>query len=219
MRCKLLAVFLLTAVLVISAAGSQAAIVKVAKRLNVVDFFGGYAEPWGDYHRLNVYPFISGGQVVDLDVDRVYDPTYYFGFSYGQLRNDRILFSLGFRWTHINVADDLEFTVQQPTVNQYDIDFNLNYYLNNPARSPVSPYLGLAVHGGINSSSGALIPTENETTLAAGVNLGADFVIWKSPSDRSFVTLSSVNEWIFTASDERPRYFNLGAAVKYYFRP
>jgi len=198
---------------------SEAAIMRVARRMNVVDFFGGYALPWGDYRRISVIPFISGGRVVELNADEVYDPTQYLGFSYGQLRNDRVLYSLGFRWTHINIEDDLEFTVERPTLNQYDFDFNLNYFFNNPSQSPVSPYAGLALHGGINSYSGNLIATEHEVTLAAGINFGADFSPWKSPSQRSFVALSSVNEWVFAASDERPKYLNIGAAIKYYFRP
>jgi len=216
---KVLAVVILAAILIIPAATSQAAIVKVARRLNVIDFFGGYAQPWGNYKRLSVLPFISGGSVVELDADRVYDPTYYFGFNYGQLRNDRLLYSLGFRWTHINVADDLEFTVERPTLNQYDIDFNVNFYFTSPSWSVVSPYAGLALHGGINSYSGVLLATENELTLAGGINFGADLVVWKSPSDRSFVALCSVNEWVYAASDERPKYLNFGAAFKYYFRP
>jgi len=210
--------FLITTLL-IPAVTSQAAIVKVAKRLNVIDFFGGYAQPWGDYKRISVLPFISGDSIVELDADQVYDPTYYFGFEYGQLRNDRWLISLGFRWTHINIADNLDFTVQRPTLNQYDVDLNLNHYFASPAGSMVAPYAGLSFHGGINSYTGDLLATENEVTLAAGINFGADFTVWNSPSGRSLVALSSVNEWVYAASDERPRYLNFGAALKYYFRP
>ena len=200
---------------------SDAAIVKVAKRLQVLEFYGGYSQPLGSYDRINNIPFYSQAlnQLVELDAEDVYDPTYCFGFNYGQLRNNHILFSLGFRWTHINLADDLEFTVETPTLNQYDLDFNLNYYLTNPSRSILSPYAGIGFHGGINSLTGDLIQTENEVTLAIGINFGADLTIWKSPSDRSMVALSSANEWIFAASDERPKYLNIGAAVKYYFRP
>lgn len=216
---KVLAFSILTAVLIIPCTTPQAAIVKVARRINVIDFYGGYAHPWGDYKRLSILPLVnSQGIPVELSADEAYDPTYFFGFSYGQLRNDRLLYSLGFRWTHINVEDDLEFTVSRPTLNQYDLDFNLNYFFTNPSVSSVSPYVGLAFHGGVHSYSDRLVD-ESEVTLAGGINFGADFRVWSSPSGRSFVALSSVNEWLYAASDERPKYLNLGAAIKYYFRP
>ncbi|UCD64094.1 MAG: hypothetical protein JSW34_01290 [Candidatus Zixiibacteriota bacterium] len=227
MRRKL--IWLAAAVLALALTSpAHAGIVKVAKRLNVVTFFGGYAHPVGSYNGIDVIDFIdSGGRLANLDAGDVYDPGFYFGLGYGQIRNDHILFNLSFRWIHINTEDTFwvdpfigyTFYPQTPAFNQYDLDFDLNWLFVNPSYSLLSPYLGLGFHAGITSASGEFIETENDVTLALGLNFGADLAVWRAGDNRSVITVSSVNEWIVAASDKRPRYLNLGAAVKYYFRP
>ncbi|NOY89530.1 MAG: hypothetical protein GXO93_09140 [FCB group bacterium] len=210
------------------AMSSQAGIVRVAKHLNMIEFYGGYARPVGTYHRIDIIDFLnSQNRIVDLDADKVYDKTFYVGFSYGQLMYNHILYSIGFRYTEIKAKDTFwvepnygwSFTPEKPKFNQYDLDFNLNYFINNPSHSLVSPYFGLGFHGGITAVTGYQIETTTDVTLALGVNFGADFTLWKAPDKRSLVTLSSVNEYQFVASDKRPKYLNLGMAIKYYFRP
>ncbi len=229
MSKKFTLILLLTLIMVcVAAAGSSAEMVKVARILNMLEFHSGYAQPIGTYDRIYGILFLDSRQnLVDLDADEVYDAGYYFGFSYGQLRARHFMFSLGFRWTHVNTLDTFwteadygwSYSPETPTFNQYDLDFNLNYYFFSPERTIVSPFAGLGFHAGITSISGDLIETENETALGIGINFGADLNIWRSGGGRSFFALSSVNEWVLAAAAERPTYLNFGAAIKYYFRP
>ncbi len=210
---------------------AEAGITKVAKRLNVLEFYGGYSHPVGSYDGIDIIDFLdSQDRLVELDADQVYDPGYYFGFNYGQLTVSHVLLSFGFRWTHIATLDTFytdplvpgfgwEFQPETPTFNLYDLDFNANYFLTDPSVSVLSPYAGVGLHAGILSLSGDFIETQNDIKFALGLNFGADLTFWKSPDGRSLLALSSVNEWIVAASNDRPRYLNFGAALKYYFRP
>ncbi|UCE25732.1 MAG: hypothetical protein JSU74_06730 [Candidatus Zixiibacteriota bacterium] len=229
MSKKYTVIVVLTLIMVCTVAvGSRAEMVKVARILNMLEFHGGYGQPVGSYDRIYGIPFLdSQNNLVDLDADAVYDPGYYFGFSYGQLRARHFMFSLGFRWTHVNTLDTFwiepdwgwTYSFETPTFNQYDLDFNLNYYFFSPERTIVSPFAGLGIHAGVTSISGDTYETENETALAMGLNFGVDLNIWRSGGGRSFFALSSVNEWVIAAAAERPKYVNFGAAIKYYFRP
>ena len=67
--------------------------------------------------------------------------------------------------------------------------------------------------------SGVDYADENELKFTVSVNFGADIKVWTAPSGRSYVALSSVNSWDLLASGQRPRYLNIGGAIKYYFRP
>ncbi|MEW6412230.1 MAG: hypothetical protein AB1483_07130 [Candidatus Zixiibacteriota bacterium] len=229
---KVLAITMATAAICFAASStSEAAITKVAKRLNVLEFYGGYAHPVGSYDGIDIIDFLdSQDRLVELDADQVYDPGFYFGFNYGQLRSNHILVSLGFRWTHINTLDTFytdplvpnygwAFVPETPTFNLYDLDLNVNYFFLDPSVSVVAPYVGLGAHAGILSVSGDLIETENDLKFAMGLNFGADFTFWKAPGGRSMMALSSVNEWVVAGSIDRPKYLNFGAALKYYFRP
>lgn len=226
---KKLIILLVAACLVAGmAADSSAAIAKIARRLSVFSMSGGYAHPLGSYGAIYDTPFINSQNLpVSVDAGDVYDPSFYLGFNYGQLRNNHIFFGLGFRWTHINVEDTIwvdpitiyTFEPLKPNFNQYDIDFDLNWFFNDPSQELVNPYLGLGFHAGVTSVSAAGFESDNEITLALGVNFGVDLTVWRAAGGRSLLTLSSVNDWVFTASGERPKYLNLGAAVKYYFRP
>ncbi|MFQ5453513.1 MAG: hypothetical protein ACE5D6_04930 [Candidatus Zixiibacteriota bacterium] len=208
---------------------TEAGIARVAKRMNVMEFFSGYALPVGNYNGIDIIDFRNTqGFLVDLNAEDVYDPSYFVGFSYGQLRNNHMFYSLGFRYVKIATEDTFAvepglgyiFDPETPNFNQYDIDFNLNYFASNPTVSGFSPYVGVGFHGGITSVTGDNfnIESSNDVTLALGINFGADLTIWKSVNKRAFVTLSSVNEYQFFASDGRPKYLNLGGALKYYFR-
>ena len=214
---------------------SQAGIVRVAKHLNMVEFYGGYAQAVGTYNRIGIIDLNSQNQIIvdldaDLDADKIYDETFYIGFNYGQLMYNHILYSIGFRYTDIKAKDTFSvdwvepyyeepFTLERPNLNQYDVDFNLNYFISNPSHSILSPYFGLGFHGGVTAVTGYQIETIIDVNLALGANFGADLTLWKAPDKRSLVTLSSVNEYQFVASDKRPKYLNLGMAIKYYFRP
>ena len=113
--------------LVIGSSVSEGAIRRVAKRLNVLEFYGGYSQPFGNYHTIGSIDFVNNiGLLTDIDADRVYDPTVHFGINYGQLRG-HWLYSIGFRYTKIETKDtfrgaplvSLPFPPVKPPSNQY----------------------------------------------------------------------------------------------------
>lgn len=207
---------------------SEARIIRVAKRLNVIEFTAGYSHPVGSYHTIGTIDFRNNiGVIVDIDADRVYDPTFHLGISYGQLRGGHLLYSIGFRYTKIETLDTFVvdpyisylFDPVKPSFNQYDVDFNLNFLAADIAKAPIAPYVGIGFHGGITAQTATGFQAENWVTLALSLNFGADFKIWGAPKGRSLVTLSSVNSIDLLASNHRPRYLNIGGGLKYYFRP
>ena len=205
---------------------AEAGISRVARRWNFVQVRAGYAQPMGENdHLFNIRYEDQSGAAVNLDADELYDPSWYLGFSYGQLRSKHIAFSLGFTYTDIEMVDSIATSPYiwqagaKPALNQYDVDFDLNYLLTNPSQAKISPFVGLGFHAGITSLTADGFESENELTMALGVNFGADIVLWESSDKRTFVALSSINEFQFLASEERPKYLNLGVGLKYYFRP
>ncbi len=222
-----LAVLLLALVLTMSSM-AEARIRRVAKQWNVIETYVGYSTPIGSYSRIGTIDFINNaGIIVDVDADRVYDPSFHLGITYGQLRRGHLLYSIGFRYTKIETLDTFVvdptisyiFSPIKPSFHQYDIDFNLNFLAANIATAPISPYIGIGFHGGITSQTASGYESENWVTLAASLNFGADFKLWGAPKNRSFVTLSSINSVDLLGSDQRPRYLNFGVGLKYYFRP
>ncbi len=222
----------LVAVLLFAAVSvSEAAIKKVARRYNVLEVYGGYSTPLGKYGQIGELDFVnSRGLYVNIDADWVYEPTFHIGFSYGQIRGGHVFYSVGFRYTRVEVEDTFvvdagtswvfgtgEYPVF-PTFHQYDVDFNVNFYATNIATRPFSPYVGVGLHGGITSQSAQGFETENWLTLGAGINFGFDLRLYQGPKGRSFVTVSSVNSLDLLASDKKPRYLNVGGGLKYYFR-
>ena len=214
------------AVLMLASAVS-AGIARVGRSFNVIGFSVGYADPIGEYDHIDVITFEDqNGRIVNLDADAVYDPTYSIGFHYGQLRENRLYVDFGFRYTKVKTLDTFwvdpgygyTFSPETPDFNLYDIDLNLNFFLIDPMQSVVAPYLGLGFHGGLISSSGRYIDTQSDLVFGTGLNFGADIKFWQSPTNASYLTLSSVNEYQFLRSSDRPRYLTIGGAIKYYFR-
>lgn len=203
---------------------AQAGLARVAKRYTYVDFYGGYSSPIGGYQGIGVIDFEnSRGQTVELEADEVYDPTFHVGFNYGQLRNNRMQLAIGFRYTKINqqdrfMAEDqvLAFAPEKPSINQFDIEFDFNYLLTNITETWVAPYGGVGVRGGLTAFSAEGVETESEINLGVSLNFGAEVKLWQNPG-RGFVTFASVNSYDFWATGEKPRFLNLGGAVKYYF--
>ena len=206
---------------------TEARIERVAKKFNIVEFYGGYSHPIGNYHMIGSQNFESNGGVVDLEASQVYDPTFHFGLAYGQLVQGHFMYSLGFMYTKIHTVDTFfvspgeyyVFTPVKPAFNQYDIFLNLNYMLSDIASTPLSPYAGIGLCGGLTSQTAPGYESENWLTFGLGLNFGADLKIWGPPKSRSLVTLSSINSVQVLASDKRPKYVNIGFGIKYYFRP
>lgn len=221
---KLLKAGLLVLFCLSIAAPADGSMVRVARRYTFVDFYGGYSSPVGDYGGIGVIDFRnSRDQQVDLPADEVYDPTFHIGFNYGQLRNNHMQMAVGFRYTKVNqhdsfLAEDqvLAFAPEKPSVNQFDLEFDFNYLLTNITETWAAPYAGVGVRGGLTSFSADGVETESEINLGVSINFGAEVKLWQDPG-RGFVTFASVNSYDFWASGEKPRFFNIGGAVKYYF--
>jgi len=220
-------VLMLTLVLAVGSL-SEARIKRVARRYNVIDLYGGYSTPIGSYHTIGTIDFVNArGVIVDIDANRVYDPTFHLGFTYGQLRGGHLLYSIGFRYAKIKALETFvvdstisyRFAPVKPSFHQYDIDFNFNFLVANISKTSLAPYIGIGFHGGLTSQTATGFESENWVTLAASLNFGADFKLWAGPQKRSFVTLSSINSVDVMASERRPRYLNFGVGLKYYFRP
>lgn len=217
---------ILVGLIIIAAGTLEAGIVKVAKRYNVVDFYGGFSSPVGSYDGIGILDFYDEtGRLRELDAGDVYDQSFHLGFSYGQVRNDRIYVGVGFRYTSISQMD--EFTVGNqilsisptPDFNQYDVGFDVNYHLTPVTRAVLSPYVGVGFRGGFTAMTSEGVEAEYEADLALAGNFGLEVKLWESAKKRSFITVASINSYELTVSGDRPRYFNFGFGLKYYFRP
>jgi len=217
--------------LLVVAASDIFGITRVARRLNMLEFYGGYASPIGKYDAIIGdfildRHFVVDGRLVEVNGDDVYEPSFYLGVSYGQLRSRYFLFSIGFRYTNADLQDTIMFS---PTVGMiipddyslalYDIDVNLNYLLADPISSPVSPYFGIGLHSGIVHAKFKGINSDDRVMFALSFNFGVDVKLWSAPKGRSMVTLSSINNWNVVSSDDRPRYLHIGGGIRYWFRP
>jgi len=223
---KILKSGIILALLVMLAAASASGITRVSRSLNVIDFYGGYAKPWGNYEGIVSQSFRIGDRQFEVNHADLYEPTYYFGFNYGTVRRGHLLYQLGFRYTNHSFEDSAmisdsvlirTFYFKDLTYRQYDFDFNFNYLINDLNFKPWSPYLGLGFHAGITSLGEKGYDSNNEIELALSINYGLDVRVWKKRDNESFITLSSINNFNFWASEDRPKYFNFGLGLKYYF--
>ena len=214
---------LMTVAVLFIAASSQA-ITRVAGRWSVLSVHGGYAKPWGQYDGLPNDPFVLEGRQWEFDAEDVYGDSYCFGLEYGQLIAGHWLGSVGFRFTHHNLKDTIgdermAFMYDfKPTFNQYDLEVNMNYLLNNLASSVWTPYAGLGLHAGIASVDWDEYDAENDLTFGMNLNFGAEVKLYTAASGKSFVTLASMNNWNFMATNDRPKYLQIGGGVKYYMK-
>ena len=215
---------LVLAALIVGAAVETEAVTRVKRPWSVLAFSAGGGLPWGQYDGLQPFDFIINYRPVDVEADSVYETAFYLGASYGQQVGRRFLVSVGFRYTGIAVRDTIPLSVDTIMImdpllswNQYDVDVDVNMYLADPSAALLAPYLGLGVNAGFNTVGGRGFQTETRATAALSLNLGFDLRLFGNR--RSFVTLSSANTWNLAASDDRPRYINIGAALKYWFKP
>ena len=201
---------------------AEAGIKRVARRWNVIDFYGGYARPHGEYGAMGDLPFTDqSGHPINLRADEWLDETYFLGFDYGTLYKAHLMYMIGFRFTDHNVKDVFRDIPQKDIrYRQYDLEFNANYMFNDLSKLFWSPYVGVGAQAGFTSFSikGAG-NDESQLKFALSLNFGVDFKIWTAPKGRSFVTLSSINNLNFLGSDDRPVYLNIGGGLRYYFRP
>ncbi len=217
---------LMSSLILISMASDAMAVSKVARSFNFVDFFAGSSMPVGNRHGLPDYDFLINNRPVKVNSEDIYGNTFHLGITYGQFRGNNLLWSAGFRYTKNDVFDTIPLTntiisvdTFNTSYNQFDIDFNLNYLLTDIAKSSFSPYGGIGFQAGIISISQDGYSTDYSANLGLSLNFGADLKIWNAVDNLSFVTLSSVNSYDLLGSSDRPKYLNIGGAIKYYFRP
>ena len=212
-----LVILILATVLMSSVA--DAAIRRVAARYNLVNFYGGYASPWGEYNEIGLVRFVDElDRPVNIDADEAFDGTFYVGFDYGTLWTRNVQFMLGFRFTDHQVQDWIFESSEEFNYRQYDVEFNLNFYPIDITQNPLSPYVGVGFQAGLLSTEVEGFDNESDIKLAGSVNFGADFKVYEAPGGRSFITLASMNNFNVIASDDRPKYLNIGGALRYWFR-
>ncbi|MFH1686142.1 MAG: hypothetical protein ABIE70_01305 [bacterium] len=205
---------------------ARAGMVRVAKRYSVLDFLGGCSKPVGTFDGIGPTDFDADGVPKQADADDAFDPSFHLALSYGQLRNDHMLYQLGFRYTNIKDVDTITTTDGQriyyqgvdPVFRQFDLDFNFNYLFMNITKTFLAPYVGVGFRAGMTTVGGEGYSTEAELNIATAVNAGAEVKVWQAPKGRSFVTLASANSYEFYVSGNRPRYLNIGLGLKYYYR-
>ncbi len=235
-------IMLAAALILVISVGSAWSLTKVPARVSIIDISGGYSMITGNYggFRGDSWNKIFGlsGSNPSVTGSDIYSPTFHFGFSYGQLRNNHLFYSVGFRYTKIGLEDStiVPFSPSPGIIyleqsglnlNLYDIDFNFNYYQSNVAVTGWSPYIGLGMRTGFqvlsaegrDPESGLEYASESELKFALALNVGIDVKLTSAASNRSHFVLSSANSFDFLGSGNRPRYLNLGLALKYYFRP
>lgn len=233
---KITRIFALCLLLIFALGSTSQAITRVARKLYVIDLFSGYGSPVGNYSAIPGDDFYYDGAIHEFPADQVYDGSFHIGIDYGQLWANHLLTQVGFRYVHHNLKDtignarDAFYYNTKPKLNQYDLDLNFNYLVTNIYETFGSPYVGLGLHGGITnvSTEGIVVSGEegdivtsssqNELTFAMSLNFGAEFKVFTAPSGKSFVTLASVNSWDFVSTNDRPKYLNIGGAIRYYFR-
>jgi len=209
------------------------AVTRVARAFNLVEFSGGYMQPTGRYGRLGIIDFADvTDRRVRLDADKVFDPSFTFNFSFGKLLGDRLLTSVGFRYTKVNTLDTFYVTgpdvgdsviysylVGTPSFNQYDLTFDINYFLLSPVQSVFAPYIGAGVDFGLLAQTLKGFESESDANLGLTFNFGADIKVWEDPNTGNFLALSSINEWHFAGLNDHPKFLNIGGGIRYYFRP
>lgn len=226
MRLRYFPVVLISTLILMITSQDAFAVSKVARSINFVDFFAGGSMPVGSRDGLPDYEFLINNRSVEVNSDDIYGNTFNLGISYGQLRGSHFLWSAGFRYTEHKVFDVIPLPYDSavvidynPSYRQFDIDFNLNFYLADINKNSFSPFTGLGIHGGLLAISDDINATDYSANLGLSLNFGADLKIWNSGDNRTFVTLASVNNYNFYGSNDRPKYLNIGGAIKYYLRP
>ncbi|MDH3889680.1 MAG: hypothetical protein OEV49_01235 [candidate division Zixibacteria bacterium] len=203
-------------------------IVRVARRYNVISFFAGSSSPVGKYEGIAGFvDFLDEqGRLVEVDGDKVYDPTYNLGLSYGQLRNNQMLLDVGFRYTRIEQAGDNPLIFFGPDdqtaeakLHQYDLEIAFYYLFMNIVEKSFAPFVGVGVRAGFTNASASGFESESHINTVFMASGGAELKLWEGAKKQSFMTLASVNSYDLFASGNRPKYLNVGAALKYYFRP
>jgi len=203
---------------------SEAAIRRVPARYNLLNFYGGYAIPHGEYSEVGLFRWEdTSGRPYLWDADSMFNETFYFGVDYGSIVNRRFQYLVGFRYTNHDIIDArvLEMESQgvgKLTYRTYDLNFEVNAYLLDLSENVFSPYAGAGFQAGLVVYHEKGYDSDSKIKVAGSVNFGADFKVFEGPNKGSFVTLASANSYNLFASDNRPQYLQIGGGLRYWFR-
>lgn len=232
--------------ILLAAPESDGAIRKVAKRYNFVTLYGGYSNPYGSYDGLTWEKFygfkdIDADEIYDnsfhfgLQYGAIYKGHYAFdvGFRYTKhavkdtvyLARDVYDETDGLYYDYF-----LDYASLDQRIGQFDLEMDMNYYLTDLDVATISPYVGIGVKLGVTNTrfNGLFYDAEQDTyfefenendfTYNFNINFGAEVKIWQSDTKPAYLTLASINSVDLLSNDDKPRYFNIGGALKYYFR-
>jgi len=220
MRKVFITLLVLAGIIAAAYTPADAAIKRVASRYNMLNIYGGYATPVGEYNSSGLVDFVDiDRRPVDIKGDSLYDASFFLGIDYATLYGRHMLYMVGFRFTEHNVKDWIFAEIgEEYNLRQYDVELNANYLFLDLVESPWSPYVGAGVQAGFTTYSQEGFQNDSQLKFTFSVNFGLDFKLIQAPKNKSFVTLSSMNNYNLLASDDRPKYLNLGFGLKYYFR-
>ncbi len=208
------------------AVGTASGVARVAKRYTTLEFLGGYSTPVGQFDGIGPFNFDDdAGRRFEIDAANVYDPSAHFGITLGRLFNRKMWLGVGFRYTRpapvdTFFVDDFNYfyIADPPTFNQYDLDVSFHYLFTDISQQRLAPYIGAGMRAGLTSFGYEGWDSEAEVNLALAVNGGIEVKLLETTAKRTFLTVVSNNSYEYWVSGNRPRYLNLGLALKYYYR-
>ena len=137
----------------------------------------------------------------------------------GRLNNDHLYTGFGIRYTKVEMDRLVDLSPSNLRFHQFDINMDVNFYPVSPIEEPVTPYFGPGLAFGLTTASARGYDSESQLNLTLNLNFGIDFRVWKAADGRSLLALSSVNSANILSTGDRPKYVNIGGALKYFFRP
>lgn len=215
-------------IFILGIAANLHALEKVARKYNYLEFKTTFNMPTGKHDSFGIgesktYLTNSNDILFEIDAKDIYKNATGFGINYGQIQGNTS-FNIGFNFTSvpfedtIRVDDAIYYFIDKPRFRLYDLNLNFNYHLFDPTLPAISPFIGAGLKTGFFNLSYPGFDSENEFTYTLGLNFGFDMVVWSDKQKSSMVALSSNNQYQLVGSAIRPKYINIGAAVKYYFR-
>ncbi len=230
-------------VLLAAMVADASALTRKERSYTFFELSGSATSPVGDYTRIGVIDFLDAANFPRaLDADEVWDNGFSIGLAAGRLTGNNFAASIGIRFTRATTPDAGRFRFDDgstvsfedyavpgpvvgdtvfyswvpevPTFNVWDLELNLAWYLLSPTQSPIAPWFGAGGQVGLLAQT--LDGFESEYYVSTGINLnaGVEFVFGRSP--RGAWSVSPQVSWNAVATNDRPQYLHIGAAVRYW---